>query len=90
MFFQAQLEQRNLAGLVVAQQPVVGVAAIVSVEHDADVIVDRVAVLQSFARAIKFRRAGRIERSESGNGRLGNHDAGRVDAKIIVTRDHAG
>src|SRR5260370_10323824 len=32
-FFQAELELSNLAGLAVAEQPVVGVAAVVAVEH---------------------------------------------------------
>ena len=55
--FQAQLELRDLAGLVIGQQPIVRVAAVVAVEHDPHVVVDRVRILQRFSRTHEFRLA---------------------------------
>ncbi len=46
MQLQADLEARDLAGVVVGQQPVVGVAAIVAVEHDLHILIDGLCVLQ--------------------------------------------
>ena len=57
---QAELELRDLAGLAVAEQPVVGVAAVVAVEHDFHVVVDRIGILHGFARADEFRLAVRV------------------------------
>ena len=76
MLLQSKFEERNLACLVVSEQPVVGITAIVSVEHDSDVVIDRVAVLHGFTRAEELRFAGWIERSETGNRRFSNHDPG--------------
>src|SRR5262245_568098 len=55
---QAQLEERDLAGLVVADQPVVGIAAVVAVEHDPDEVVDGPAVLHGPAGARELGLAG--------------------------------
>ena len=38
---QTQFELRDLAGLAIGEKPVVGVAAVVAVEHDGHVVVDR-------------------------------------------------
>ena len=46
---QTELEAGDLAGLTVAKKPVVGVAAVITVEHDPDEVVDRPAVLQGLA-----------------------------------------
>ena len=40
MGLQAEFELRDFPGLVIGQQPIVGVAAIVAVEHDAHILVD--------------------------------------------------
>ena len=61
MHLQSEFEARDFAGLVVGQQPVVGVAAVVAVEHDLHVLIDGVGVLQRFARAHEFRLAFGIE-----------------------------
>src|SRR5262245_45934611 len=54
VLFQSQFKERDLAGLIVADQPVVGVTAVVAFEHDARVIVNRVAVLHRLAGALEF------------------------------------
>ena len=86
---ESQLEEGDLAGLVVADQPVVGIAAVVAVEHDPDEVVDRPAVLQRLAGADELGFAGRVPALELGDRRLGDHDPGRVDAEIVVADDHA-
>ena len=56
-FVRAQFEQRDLVGLGVAEQPFVGVQAVVLVAQILDHLVDVVAVLDGFARAISDGRA---------------------------------
>src|SRR5438552_514160 len=51
---QSVFKARYLAGLAVAEQPVVGVASVVALEHDADVVINRIPILQGLARAYKF------------------------------------
>ena len=54
---QAELKIGDLAGLAVADQPVVGVAAVVAVFDDAHIVVDGIGILQGLARAHEFRLA---------------------------------
>src|SRR5208337_5353973 len=90
MRFQSQLELRDLARLVVAQQPVVGVAAVIAVQHDANVIIDGARVLQRLAGAGEFGLAVGVPTAELGDGGLGDHEAAGVDAEIVVAGDDAG
>src|SRR2546426_7440908 len=89
-FFQAELELGNLAGLAVAEQPVVGIAAVVAVEHDFRVVVNRPGILQRLARADKFRFAVGVPALELRDGRLGNHQPAGIDAEVVVAGDYAG
>ena len=84
-----QLEPGDLACFAVRQQPVVGVPAIVPVEHDFHVLVDRAGVLHSLARAHKFRLAIGVPAVEIGDRRLSDHQAVRIYAEIVVTHDYA-
>ena len=86
---EAQLEEGDLAGLVVADQPVVGIAAVVAVEHDPDEVVDRPAVLERLSRTDELGFAGRVPALELSDRRLGDHDPGRVDAEVVIADDHA-
>src|SRR5260370_4361864 len=52
--FQTQFELRDFARLPVAEQPIVGVSPVVSVEHDLRVFVDRTCILQRFPRSREF------------------------------------
>src|SRR5205085_2888797 len=72
MIFQAELEARDFAGLAVGEKPIVGVATVVALEHDAHVIVDGVGILQRFAGAHEFRGAGGIEAGELRDGGFGD------------------
>src|ERR1700683_3487924 len=84
-----QLEPGNLARFAVRQQPVVGIAAIVPVEHDFYVLVDRAGILHGLARADKFRLAIGVPAVEIADGRLGEHQAVRIYAEIVITHDYA-
>ncbi len=84
-----ELEEGDLARLVVADQPVVGIAAVVAVEHDPDEVVDRPAVLERLPRTDELGLAGGVPALELSDRRLGDHDPGRVDAEIVVAGDHA-
>ena len=90
MHFQAYLKARNLTGLIVGQQPVVCVSAIVVVEHNPHILVDRAGILHRPARPHKLRHAVGIEQRVAGDGGLGDHESGGVDAEIIVADDHPG
>ena len=74
---QAQLQARDLVGLAVGHQPVVGVAAVVAVLHDAREIVDGGGVLHGLAGAHELRDAVGIEAAEAADGGLGDDDARR-------------
>ena len=62
---QAVLELRDFPGLVVAEKPVVRISAVIPVEHDLHVVVNRSSVLQGFPRAHKFRLAVRVPAFEA-------------------------
>src|ERR1700685_699691 len=84
-----QLEPGDLAGFAVGQKPVVSVAAIVPVEHDFYVLVDRAGVLHGLARADKFRLSIGVPAVEIGDRRLSDHQAVRIYAEIVITHDYA-
>src|SRR5262249_44142832 len=72
---ESQLEISDFIGFAIADEPVVGITAIVSFFHDADVIVDRVCILQSLARTNELRNAIRIEAEELRDRSFRDHDS---------------
>src|ERR1035438_3786118 len=90
MHVQADLKARNFAGLVVGQQPVIRVAAVVVVEHDSHIVIDRAGVLHCPACSHKLRYAVGIEQRIAGDSCLRNHESGGVDTEVIVAHDHPG
>src|SRR5580704_6022811 len=71
------------------QQPIVGIAAVISVQHDFHVVVDVVGVLHRFTSAHEFRLAVGIPTFESGDCGFGDHQAAGIFAEIIVAHDYA-
>src|SRR5208337_4560987 len=87
---QAKLKLRNLSGLAVAEQPIVGIPAIIAVEHDSGVLVDGAGVLQCLSRAHEFGLAVRIPTFKLADGRFRHHQSVTVDSEIVVTGNHSG
>src|SRR5262245_10037281 len=89
MLFYPRSIARSAACFLVADQPGVSLPAVIAFEHDARVIVNRIAVLHRLARALEFGFALRIKAREAGDRRLGDHDPTLIDAEIVHARDHA-
>src|SRR6185437_16727683 len=77
------------AGFAVADQPVVGVAAVVALAHDLGVAVNGVGVLQRLARAHEFGNAVGIPAVELRDGGFADHQPVGVDAEIVIAGNHA-
>ncbi len=87
---QSLLELRDFAGLAIAEQPVVRVAAVVAVHDDFHVVIDRPGVLHRFPGAGEFGFAVVIPAVKIRDGGFGDHHPVGIDSEIIVARDHAG
>ena len=81
--------KRDLVGFGVAEQPFVGVQAVVFRAQIFDHFVDIVAILNGFARAISDRRAVDVERALVDGG-FGKHHAGIVLIPVRSALDAAG
>src|ERR1019366_9514227 len=69
---------------------VVRVSAIVVVEHNPHIVIDRTCVLHCPACSHKLGHAVGIEQRVAGDSCLRNHESGGVDAEVIVAHDHPG
>jgi len=87
---EAEFEVGDLVGLAVADEPGVGVAAVVAFAHDGNELVDVVGILHGFAGADELGDAGGVPALEHGEGGFGDHDAGGVDAEVVAAVDEAG
>ncbi len=90
MDFEAELEACDFVGVIVGDEPVVGVASVITGEHDALEVVDAGRILHGFAGADEFGDAVGIESFEAGDGGLGYFEAGRIDAEVVAAVDFAG
>src|SRR5581483_2787000 len=77
------------AGLAVADQPIVGVPAVISFFNNLDVIVDAVRVLQSLAGAHELRLAIWIPSFKLRDGSLRDHHSSGIDSEVVVTDNHS-
>ena len=89
IIFQSQLHAGDLIGLGVTDEPVVGVAAIVPLCHDANEVVDAGRVLCGFPGADEFGDPMRVEAFKLGDGGFGNEDAGSGDDEIVAAMDES-
>ena len=87
---EAQLKAGNFVCFAVGHQPVVSVAAVVSVSHNAREVVDRGRVLHGFAGADEFGDRIGIVSGEMRDCRFRDHDSGRVDPKIVAAVYESG
>ena len=85
----AQLEHGDLVGLDVAEQPFVGVQAVVALLENLDGLVDAVGVLQSLADARGDALARAVE-ARLRQRRLAHEQAGVVEVIIQAALDAAG
>src|SRR6266702_2379490 len=90
MLLKSKLKTGDLSSLVVGQEPIVGIAAVVLVEHDVDVFIDGSCVLKSFAGAFKLRLSFGIEACKAGDRGFCDHQARAVDSEIVIAGDNAG
>jgi len=87
---EAEFEVGDLVGFAVADEPGVGVAAVVAFAHEGDELIDVVGVLHGFAGANELRDAGGVPALEHGEGGFGDHDARGVYAEVVSAVDEAG
>ena len=88
--FEAEFEAGDLAGFVVADEPGVGVTAVVAFFEDGGDLVDGLAVLEGFARPDEFGDAFFVEALEGGNRSFGDDDSGCIDAEVVTAVDETG
>ena len=88
--FQAQFEPGDLVGVDVAQQPGVGVAAVVAALHDVAPLVDGGGVLRGAAHADELGDAVGVETVEAADGGFGADQAGVGDEEVGAAVNPAG
>src|SRR5208337_570147 len=80
----------DFATLAISDEPVVGIASVVTLLDDAHIVIDRIGVLQGLAGAHELGLAVGVPAFELADGGFGDHDAGRIDAKVVVAGNHSG
>lgn len=85
--FETELEAGDFVGLVVGDEPGVGVAAVVAFLEEGRNFVDGGSILEGLAGADKLGDAGFVETLEGGDSGFGDEDAGRIDAEVVAGVD---
>src|SRR5215471_5889240 len=83
-------EPGDLAGLTVADEPVIGITAIWVIGHDLEPIVDGIRILNGSSNPIELGQTCGVESFELRDRRLGRHEAGVGDIEIISGMNESG
>ncbi len=86
-FFKPQFEAGDFVVLHVGEQPVVGVASVVALFHDAGKVINRFGILRRLARPHKLRNPRRVIARKVADRRLRNCDSVRVDDEVVRAVD---
>src|SRR5258707_447421 len=88
VLFQPQLKDSNLSCFVVAEQPIVRVTSVVTIQHDSDIVINRVMLDGNNGGYANDWQLG-DKRSKASNRGFRDHQARRVNPKVVIAGDYA-